>query len=134
MTTTSGRLEDLTGKTALITGGSAGIGRASAILLAGEGARVAMNDVGIGYQDENGDIRAAVDADGIWYTDDNGTIRARMDDNGIRHRDETGRLRISMSDYGIYYWDEKEMRVSIESFGIGLRNENGNVVWRAPGR
>ena len=92
MTTTSGRLEDLTGKTALITGGSAGIGRASAILLAGEGARVAMNDVGIGYQDENGDIRAAVDADGIWYTDDNGTIRARVEADGIGYWDENGNV------------------------------------------
>ncbi|HJO37734.1 MAG TPA: SDR family NAD(P)-dependent oxidoreductase [Vicinamibacterales bacterium] len=42
MTTTSQRVEDLTGKTALITGGSAGIGRASAILLARHGAQVAI--------------------------------------------------------------------------------------------
>ena len=39
---TSGRLKGLKGKTALITGGSAGIGRASSILLAREGARVAI--------------------------------------------------------------------------------------------
>ena len=42
MTATSDSLEDLTGQVALITGGSAGIGQASAIVLARHGARVAI--------------------------------------------------------------------------------------------
>ena len=37
-----GRVE---GKTALVTGGASGIGRASAIMLAREGARVAVSDI-----------------------------------------------------------------------------------------
>src|SRR3990170_515721 len=46
---------DLHGKTALVTGGSRGIGRATALLLARAGA-----DIGIGYQSREEDAIAVV--------------------------------------------------------------------------
>lgn len=49
-------LLDLNGKTALVTGGSRGVGRATAILLAQAGA-----SVGIGYRDRADDARATVE-------------------------------------------------------------------------
>jgi NAD(P)-dependent dehydrogenase (short-subunit alcohol dehydrogenase family) len=41
-------MNELTGKVAIVTGGSAGIGRAAAVALAAEGARVAVADIDVG--------------------------------------------------------------------------------------
>jgi len=49
-------LIDLSGKTAVVTGGSRGVGRATALLLARAGA-----DVGIGYHSRGDDARSAVE-------------------------------------------------------------------------
>ena len=102
MTTTSGRLEDLTGKTALITGGSAGIGRASAILLAGEGARVAIT----GRNEERGRevVREIDEAGGeaSFMVSD-----VRFADHCQRAVDETleryGRIDVLFNNAGVYY-------------------------------
>ncbi|MBS27472.1 MAG: 3-beta hydroxysteroid dehydrogenase [Alphaproteobacteria bacterium] len=59
-----GRVE---GKTALVTGGASGIGRASAIMLAREGARVAVSDIDLdgarAVADAIGDGAVAIDHD-----------------------------------------------------------------------
>ena len=102
MTTASGRLEDLTGKTALITGGSAGIGRASAILLAGEGARVAIT----GRNEERGRevVREIDEAGGEASFMVSGV---RFADHCQRAVDETleryGRIDVLFNNAGVYY-------------------------------
>ncbi len=102
MTTTGGRREDLTGKTALITGGSAGIGRASAILLARAGARVAVT----GRNEERGrevvrEIDEAGDEASFMVSD------VRFADQCQRAVDETlehyGRIDILFNNAGVFY-------------------------------
>ena len=102
MTTTSGRRKDLTGKTALITGGSAGIGRASAILLAREGARVVIT----GRNQEHGRevVREIDEAGGeanfmvsdVRFADQ---CKKTVDETLERH----GRIDVLFNNAGVYY-------------------------------
>lgn len=102
MTTTSGDPADLTGKTALITGGSAGIGRASATLLARHGARVAIT----GRNEERGRevVREIGEAGGeaSFMASD-----VRFADQCQRAVEETlercGRIDILFNNAGVYY-------------------------------
>jgi NAD(P)-dependent dehydrogenase (short-subunit alcohol dehydrogenase family) len=99
---TAGRPEDLTGKTALITGGSSGIGRASASLLARQGARVAIT----GRNEERGRevAREISDAGGeaIFLVSD-----VRFADQCRRAVDETleryGRIDVLFNNAGVFY-------------------------------
>ncbi|KAA2261200.1 SDR family NAD(P)-dependent oxidoreductase [Solihabitans fulvus] len=50
---------NLDGKVAIVTGAGRGIGREEALLLAGEGARVVVNDLGGGTTGEGADVRPA---------------------------------------------------------------------------
>ncbi len=102
MTTTSERPEDLTGKTALITGGSSGIGRASAILLARYGARVAIT----GRNEERGReaVREIDEAGGeasfmvseVRFADHCGKA---VDETLVRY----GRIDVLFNNAGVYY-------------------------------
>ena len=49
----------LDGKVAVVTGAGRGIGREEALLLASEGAKVVVNDVGASLQGEGGDVHPA---------------------------------------------------------------------------
>ena len=49
----------LDGKVAIVTGAGRGIGREEALLLASEGAKVIVNDVGASLQGEGGDKHPA---------------------------------------------------------------------------
>jgi len=102
MTTTNSPSGELTGKTALITGGSAGIGRATAILLAHEGARVAIT----GRNAERGqEVVREIEAAGgeaIFMVSD-----VRFADHCERAVGETleryGRIDILFNNAGVYY-------------------------------
>ena len=95
-------LKGLKGKTALITGGSAGIGRASAILLAREGARVAIT----GRNEERGReaVREIDEAGGeaTFMVSD-----VRFADQCEKAVDETlkryGRIDVLFNNAGVYY-------------------------------
>ena len=102
MTAASDRLEDLTGQVALITGGSAGIGQASAIVLARHGARVAIT----GRNEERGGevVREIEEAGGeanFMVSD------VRLAEHCRRAVEETleryGRIDILFNNAGVYY-------------------------------
>lgn len=62
--------EQLAGKVALVTGGSSGIGRASALAFARQGAKVALSDVNAEGGEETANMIKEAGGDGIFiYAD-----------------------------------------------------------------
>ena len=55
-----------------------------------------MDTDGIGYQDENSNLRAFMTADGIGYFGKTGDIRAQLNADGIVYVDENGVIRAQM--------------------------------------
>ncbi|HEY8061190.1 MAG TPA: glucose 1-dehydrogenase [Gemmatimonadales bacterium] len=76
-------MERLKGKTALVTGGALGIGRAACLRMAGEGARVAVTDT---RDDQGHDVVNAIVASGgqagFWHLDvsDETSVRGAVED------------------------------------------------------
>jgi len=88
------------GKVALVTGGASGIGRASALLLAKEGAAVAVTDI----QDDAGkDVVAAIKKDGgaALYIHHDVAEEAAWDSAVAQVKDRFGRLDILVNNAGI---------------------------------
>ena len=88
-TNTSTGLGRLAGKRALVTGASNGIGRATALLFAAEGAKLVINDVAAERLEE---VRRAIEASG-------GTVRAVVGDVSVPD-DARRMVRASIDDYG----------------------------------
>jgi NAD(P)-dependent dehydrogenase (short-subunit alcohol dehydrogenase family) len=88
------------GKTAIVTGGAAGIGRACALALAGEGARVAVADV-----DEAGgaDTAAAIRTDGgeAFFRRADVAVTADMRELVRQAADRWGRLDVLVNNAGV---------------------------------
>jgi NAD(P)-dependent dehydrogenase (short-subunit alcohol dehydrogenase family) len=96
----------LLGKVALITGGARGIGRAIALTLAGEGARVMINDL---------DRREAGEA----------VLR--------EIRDRGGEAEMVLADVGDYAQAERLVSATVEQFGgIDILVNNAGLVSRQP--
>ena len=93
----AGRVE---GKVALVTGGSSGIGRASALLLAREGAKVVVADVNC--EDGEGTVRIIEEEDGDAIFVETDVSRATDVEAMVRRAVETyGRLDCAFNNAGI---------------------------------
>ena len=112
MSDSAGDVTRLAGKVALVTGGSQGIGRAIALRLAREGARVVVNDL---EQNENADetLRLVTEsgAEATFVAADVGQVAdvARLVETGVAH---FGRLDVLINNAGVElkapFWEVAE--------------------------
>jgi NAD(P)-dependent dehydrogenase (short-subunit alcohol dehydrogenase family) len=120
----------LNNKVAIITGGASGIGRASAIMFAKEGAKVVVSDINdVGGEETVNNIKSN-NGDAIYIHTDV-AIGSEIEHLIKRTADAFGKIDILFNNAGYYIWPHKLQEVSEEEWDRTYAVNVKSIFWGA---